>query len=67
MGKKSRAKRDVIVVFRKLNLPIKESDPIQFGQSFDPTLVPVTPGVQYRTILTNGTGRVLKSANAELE
>jgi hypothetical protein len=68
MAKKSRAKRDdVVTVFRKLNLPLTDDAPAHFGQSYDPTVIPVTPGVQYRTILTNGTGQVLRSGYAELE
>jgi hypothetical protein len=67
MNKKSRAKRDVVALFRKLNLPIVDSGPANFGQTYDPTAAPVTPGVQYRTILTNGTGTLAGLGNAQLE
>ena len=69
MSKRAPADRDVIALFRKLNLPSENSPPAltDFGRTFDPTAAPATPGVEYRTILTNGTGKAVGSGNAQLE
>lgn len=69
MSKSARSIRDVNALFRLLNLP---TEPPTAGRpaldwSFDPTAPQTTPLVEYRTILTNGTGRALRSGYAELE
>ena len=69
MSKSVRSIRDVDAVFRLLNLPTDPPAAGRFGsdRNFDPTAPQTTQVVEYRTILTNGTGKVLRSGYAELE
>lgn len=64
----SSTKGDVAEIFRHLNLPTDERSLSSLRTFwFDPTIAPQMPGVSYRTVLTNGTGRATAPANAELE
>ena len=65
---KTRLIQEVEAIFRKLNLPMEGDKriPTNLWHNFDPTRTPA-PGVEYRTILTNGTGVTPSSGHAELE
>ncbi len=71
----SRAKRansaipaDVLRVFHDMGLQAHQGEHYQLSQlMFDPTHAAHGPVVEYRTILTNGTGRVSGNLNAQLE
>lgn len=61
-------KAGVVEVFRQLDLAAEERSLSSLRSYwFDPTIGPRTPGIEYRTVLTNGTGRAMVPVNAELE
>ena len=65
--KQSRPDRQIVALFRKLSVPIADPRIAYYGRFYDPTVQTTTPGIEYRTILTNGTGRMLGSGYAQLE
>lgn len=73
MAKKRRAARkapvDVLGVFQQLNLPTEDGSLASLFLSpfIDPTVPRQNSGVEYRTVLTNGTGKLAFSAYAQLE
>lgn len=69
MSKSARSIRDVNAVLRLLNPPTEPPSAGRFAvdRSFDPTAPQTTQLVEYRTILTNGIGKMLRSGYAELE
>jgi hypothetical protein len=65
---KNSASAKIADVFQRLSLPTVDRSLATLNVPyFDPTGYPQSPGVEYRTILTNGTGRTLGLRDAQLE
>ena len=73
MARKRRAARkarmDVLEVFQQLSLPTGDGCLTSLFRNpiLDPTASRENSGVEYRTVLTNGTGKLTFSAYAQLE
>ncbi len=68
MSAKRREEAEVAEVFRLLNITTVERDPSylrQLTNEFAPNVQ--NSGVEYRTVLTNGTGRLPELVHAQLE